>query len=62
MNREAVRLRMSLEAAKKRMSAQPKTEFYTDNADYTIYNNGDIASLSEQVARVFDDIMRNFTE
>ena len=53
---------LSLEAAKKRMSAQPKTEFYTDNADYTIYNNGDIASLSEQVARVFDDIMRNFTE
>lgn len=53
---------LSLEAAKKRMSAQPKTEFYTDNADYTIYNNGDIASLSEQVDRVFDDIMRNFTE
>ncbi len=53
---------LSLEAAKKRMSAQPKTEFYTDNADYTIYNNGDIVSLNEQLTRVFEDIMRNFTE
>lgn len=49
-------------AAKRRMSAQPKAEFYTDNADYTIYNNGDIDLLKEQVDSAFDDIMRNFTE
>lgn len=49
-------------AAKRRMSAQPKSEFYTDNSDYTIYNNGDINLLKEQVDSAFDDIMRNFTE
>ncbi len=53
---------ISADSAKKRMSVQPKTEFYTDNADYTIYNNGGIDLLNEQTSRVFDDIMRNFTE
>lgn len=53
---------IGITAAKRRMSAQPKVEFYTDNADYTIYNNGDIGLLKEQVDSAFDDIMRNFTE
>lgn len=53
---------IDIAAAKRRMSAQPKVEFYTDNADYTIYNNGDIGLLKEQVDSAFDDIMRNFTE
>ncbi len=53
---------ISIDAAKKRMSAQPKTEFYTDSADYTVYNNGSVELLSGQVGNVFEDIMRNFTE
>ena len=48
------------EAAQRRMSAQPKPDFYIENSDYTVYNNGDIESLTEQISRIYDDILRNY--
>ena len=42
------------------MSAQPKPDFYIENSDYTVYNNGDIESLREQISRIYDDILRNY--
>ena len=49
------------DAAQRRMSAQPKPDFYIENSDYTVYNNGDIESLTEQISRIYDDILRNYT-
>lgn len=48
------------QAAKRRMSAQPKPDFYIENSDYTVYNNGDIDSLKDQIIRIYDDILRNY--
>ncbi len=62
LDRIMVRDNIDITAAKRRMSAQPKAEFYTDTADYTLFNNGDENSLKEQIGHVFDDITRNFTE
>ncbi len=58
VNRDGI----DITSAKRRMSVQPKVDFYTDNADYTIYNNGDLELLSQQSGIVCDDILRNFTE
>ncbi|MBQ9847168.1 MAG: dephospho-CoA kinase [Clostridia bacterium] len=48
------------DAAERRMSAQPKPDFYIENSDYTVYNNGDIESLRKQISRIYDDILRNY--
>ena len=50
---------IDIDAASRRMSAQPKADFYIEFSDYTVYNNGDIESLNEQINRIYDDIIRN---
>ena len=49
------------QAAQRRMSAQPKPDFYIENSDYTVYNNGDKESLREQISCIYDDILRNYS-
>lgn len=62
LNRIMQRDGIDIIAARRRMLAQPKPEFYTDNSDYTIYNNGDLTSLRNQVMSVFNDIIKENCE
>ncbi len=62
LNRIMQRDGIDISAARRRMLAQPKPEFYTDNSDYTIYNNGDLISLKNQVMSVFNDIIKENCE
>ncbi len=43
---------ISREAAEKRVDSQKAVEFYTENSDFTVKNNGDISTLSEQIKKI----------
>lgn len=47
---------ISEEAARLRMSAQPPCGFYSERADYTIVNDGDLAQLYAAARRVLDGV------
>ena len=40
------------EEAEKRLNAQNSNEFFTENAEYIIYNNEDIKNIEEQIAKI----------
>lgn len=40
---------LTREEAEKRLNAQNSNEFYTENADYVIYNNEDIENIEKQL-------------
>lgn len=47
---------LSTEEANQRMSAQHSDEFYTENSDFVIENNGDMAELRVKVMEMLDAI------
>ncbi len=48
---------LSEEEAKKRIANQKSPEFYINNSDFTVYNNGS-EDLNEQIDRIFAKILR----
>ena len=53
--RIALRDGISEQRALARINAQKDDSFYTDNCNYTVYNNGDIAALTHQVEGILKD-------
>ena len=53
--RIALRDGISEERARARINAQKDDHFYTENCNYTLYNNGDIATLTDQVVGILKD-------
>ncbi len=43
---------LSRDTAEARVNSQPSDDFYSERADYTIYNNGDLISLEKEVRRI----------
>ena len=54
-SRIALRDKISEQRAMARINAQKPDEFYIENCDYVIYNNGDIAQLNAAVLKILTD-------
>ena len=52
INRVMKRDGITKEEAEKRLNAQNSNEFFTENAEYIIYNNEDIKNIEEQIAKI----------
>ena len=43
---------ISFEDAKRRVDSQKPVEFYTENSDFTVENNGDLPALADQLKKI----------
>lgn len=59
LRRIAVRDGLSCEQAENRLKSQPEDDFYIQNSEYVIYNNGSAAVLERKVKEVYEKIKEN---
>ena len=54
LNRIMARDHLTQEAAEARLKAQKPDEFYKDNSHETVYNDGDLASLAQNIESILE--------